>query len=109
MKRLQAGIRIDRTLENLLRIAGGDFFDFHAAFRTGHYNRQPNSSIHDHSEINLAGDIGRLLHEDFGYSLALLAGLLLKHSAKVVDHSQAVSLLRQAADQGMIHNFGGML
>src|SRR5262249_20086347 len=33
-------------------------------------------SVDDHAQVDFPGDVGRLLHQDFGNALALFAGLL---------------------------------
>src|SRR6185437_12318152 len=73
---LQAGGRIDRHLEDLLGVPGGDFLDLHAAFGRGHDGDARGLAVDQHAEIELALDVAALLDVDALHLAALGAGLL---------------------------------
>ena len=73
--RLQAGVGIERLLENQLRRFGGDFFDVHAArwrrISTGPGHR----AIDDDAQVQLAGDVAAFFDEHLPHGLPFRPGL----------------------------------
>ena len=61
LERLQAGVGIDRRLEDLLRRFRGDLLDLDAALGAGHQHRQADGPVEHHAEVDLPGDVGRRL------------------------------------------------
>src|SRR5688572_4920774 len=76
MERLDAGGGIDRDLDDLFRMVGGDLLDLNAAFGRGHDGDARGSAVNQHAEIELAPDVAAALHIDALHQLALGAGLV---------------------------------
>ena len=105
LERLQAGARIDRRLEDGVRVAGRHLLDLDAALLAGHQHRQAGGAVEDHADVDLAGDVGRLLHQHLAHLLAVLAGLLgdervLEHDLGDAGHVLALGEELDAAEVG---------
>src|SRR5688572_20076265 len=91
VERLDAGGRIDRHLDDLFRMLGGDLLDLYAAFGRGHDGDARGGAVDQHAEIELAPDVATALHVDALHQLALGAGLVgdeghADHALGVVAH-----------------------
>src|SRR6185369_2212268 len=91
MEGLDAGGGIDRHLDDLFRMLGGDLFDLHPAFGGGHDGDARRRAVDQHAEIELAPDVAAALHIDALHQLALGAGLVgdevhADHAARIVAH-----------------------
>jgi hypothetical protein len=91
MEGLDAGGRIDRHLDDLFRMLGGDLLDLHAAFGGGHDGDARGGAVDQHAEIELAPDVAAALHIDALHQLAPGAGLVgdevhADHAAGILAH-----------------------
>ena len=60
---LQSGRRIDGNRHDLLGGFGSHLFDIHAAGAGSHEQDAPGLPVHQHTQIEFTGDIGRLFHQ----------------------------------------------
>src|SRR5262249_21906161 len=75
LERAQAGVGIYRCFEDFFGVPGGDFFDLDSSLRAGHQHRHADGSVQDHAQVDFSGNVYRVLHQHFGHTLALVAGL----------------------------------
>src|SRR3546814_16406820 len=76
MMRLHAGRRVDGGLQDLLRMRGGNFLDFHAALGRGHHGDLRGSAVDQEAQVELALDVAAFLDIEALDQLALGAGLM---------------------------------
>src|SRR5262249_12431079 len=75
---------IDRLLQDLLGMLGGDLFDLHAALGRRHHGHAPRAAVDHHADVELARDVDALLDEEALHALALGPGLM-GHEVHAVD------------------------
>ena len=73
---LEAHLRVERLLDDRGRVAVGDLLDLHPAELRRHERRHPDRPVEGDPEVELLGDVGRLLDEHLLHLPPLRAGLV---------------------------------
>src|SRR6185437_12635455 len=72
----EAGIGVERGLQDRGRVLGRDLFDLHAARRRGHEHRLARPAVQHDAQVQLAGNVRRLFDQDLAHLAPLRAGLV---------------------------------